>query len=145
VAAPLALAHHAHSRFRGGPIDQLTAGLVVALLLAKLAAGVFFGLWWGERGRRLAAERYATTGNPLGPQAQRLADAPDAEGRALIAGRAAAEARFSEATIQKGIVQLQAEAAAAGRPLSPTDARQQALAMLYGTGDAELDLPELGV
>jgi hypothetical protein len=59
-------------------------------------------------------------------------------------GRAAAEAQFSEATIRKGIEHLQREADAAGRTLSPEDARHQVLAMLAGN-EASPDLPELGV
>lgn len=98
----------------------------------------------GERGRREAAERLATTGSPSGPLAARIADAPDAEERVLSAGKAIAEKRFTEATIQKGIEQLQQEAALVGRPLSAHDAREQAIAMLYGAVDAEPDLPELG-
>lgn len=142
VAPPVALAPHAH-RFPGGPIDAFTIALVAAILLGQ-CAGVFFGLWWGERGRRIAAERLASTGSPSAPLARRLPDEVDGEGRALSVGRAAAEAQFSASTIQKGIEQLQREADAAGLTLSPEDARRQVLAMLAGN-EVSPELPELAV
>jgi hypothetical protein len=56
-----------------------------------------------------------------------------------------ADRQFSQATIDKGVEQIQREAEAAGRPISRADARAQVMAMLYSGGEAELDLPELGV
>lgn len=69
---------------------------------------------------------------------------PDAEARVLSAGRAAADRRFSEDTITKGVEQLQNEAEALGRPLSAKEAREQVIAMLYGATGTEADLPGLG-
>ena len=144
-AAPLALAAHSRPRLTGGPIDTCTGALIAAVILGQ-CAGICFGLWWGERGRRIAAERLATTGNPLGAHAARLPDEVDGEGRVMSMGKAAAEARLSETTIKKGVEQLQREADAAGlAPLSDKDARQQVIAMLYGAGDEESDLPGLSV
>lgn len=110
-----------------------------------MAAGLAIGLYLGERGRREAAERLATTGTPSAPLATRIADAPDAEQRVLSAGRLAADRRFSEDTITKGVEQLQREAQALGRPLSAHEAREQVVAMLYGTEAGEADLPEMGL
>jgi hypothetical protein len=144
VAAPLALAPHSHAR-TGGPITPL---VIVAILGAAgwILGALCIGLWLGERGRRIAAERLATTGNPLGHTAARLPDEVDGEGRVASMGKAAAEARLSEATIRKGVEQLQREADAAGlAPLSDKDARQQVIAMLYGAGDDEVELPGLNV
>jgi hypothetical protein len=142
VAAPLALAPHPRPR-PGGPIDALTIAIVVAVVFGQ-CAGIFFGLWWGEKGRRRAAERLASTGDPSAPRAARLPDEVDGEGVARTMGRAAAEAAFSAATITKGIEQLQREAASAGRPLSAEDARQQVIAMLAGN-EVTPDLTELGI
>lgn len=139
-AVALALdADHSPPR-RGGPI---TLALYLAAFLGWVAAALCYGLWIGERGRRAAAERLAVTGNPNGPTARRLPDAPDTEERVLRQGQLAADRRFSEATIEKGIEQIMRESEAEGRVISKGDARQQVLAMLYGAAEADLDLPEI--
>jgi hypothetical protein len=130
----------------GGPaITPVVIGAVLLGAFGWIVAGLAIGLFVGERGRRQAAERLAITGSPSAPLAARLADMPDAEQRVLAAGRMAADRRFSESTIQKGVEQLQQEAAALGRPLGPKEAREQVIAMLYGSLQTEPDLPELGL
>jgi hypothetical protein len=63
----------------------------------------------------------------------------------LAAGRQVADRQFSKDTIDKGIERIMEEAKLAGRPLSKENAREQVLAMLYGSSEQPLDLPELGV
>lgn len=106
------------------------------------AAALMLGLWLGERARRRATERLVQFGIFDGPQAARLPDRPDAEQRAMTVGRhAEANRRFSEETIRRGSEALLAEARAEGRSLSAKDARDQAIAMLYGGFETDADLP----
>ncbi len=118
--------------------------LAIVGLVGWIVGAMFVGLWLGERGRRMAAERRETHGTPLEPTARRLPDEPDSETFARTVGRTEANARFSEETIRRGMAQLKAEAEATGLPLSDADARTQALAMLHGTLEAEPDVVELG-
>jgi hypothetical protein len=118
--------------------------LAIAGLVGWVVGAMFFGLWLGERGRRMAAERRETHGTPLEPQAARLPDQADSESLARTVGRAEANARFSEDTVLRGMAQLKAEAESIGQTLSDVAARAQALAMLHGTLETEPDVVELG-
>lgn len=118
--------------------------LAIAGLIGWIVGAAFLGLWLGERGRRMAAERRETHGTALAPQAARLPDQPDSESIARVVGRAEANRRFSEETIRRGMDQLKAEAESLGVPLSDADAREQALAMLNGALESEPDVVELG-
>jgi len=101
-------------------------------LVGWVGFGFFFGMYLGERGRRASTERREVTGSPLGATAARLPDLPDTESRLLSLGRDQVAAGFSEATVNRGIEQLQREAKAMGRHLSAEEARSQALTMLAG-------------
>lgn len=110
-----------------------------------VAAGMT-GVWYGERARRQAAERLAQYGLIDGPQATRLPDRPDAEHAAMTIGRhAEANRRFSDDTIRRGARSLMDEAEAEGRQLSEKEAREQAIAMLYGGFETDADLPAAGL
>ena len=122
-------------------MTAILIGLAVFAMLGWMVAAGATGLWWGEKGRREAAERLAVSGNPAGPLAFRLPDQSDPETRVMSMGRTVDEANFSEDTIAKGIEALQTEAKALGRPLAPEEARRQVMAMLHGTQASELDLP----
>lgn len=122
----------------------LIVALVALLLVLTASAALMAGLWLGERGRRVTAELREVAGSPLAPAAERRPDAPlDAEARAISFGSAAADRRFSEETIRRGVEQIKREARELGVPISEKDAREQALAMLGGAGLDAPDLPEL--
>jgi hypothetical protein len=98
--------------------------LVTAVSLA-VGAGAL-GLWVGERGRRIAAEKREVYGTPIATptKGRTLPPATDPEHRAMTAG-------FSEETIERGIASIMAEARRQGRPMDPLEARNVVEAMLY--------------
>ena len=75
----------------------MTTAWFVSTLLGTLgwcAASAMLGLWLGERGRRLAAERLVTFGSPLAPKrapAVSQPPAPTAEDRLLAESHAVSE------------------------------------------------------
>jgi hypothetical protein len=109
------------------------------LAVAALCVGVGLavGLYVGERGRRLAAERQLVTGSPLGvPPAKVFDSPPDPESRV-------GEIGYSPETIERGAKEIMALAKRSGRPMSKADAMAQAQRML--NGEVELDGPGAGV
>lgn len=111
--------------------------MLEAYLLPLVAAfslsltGLAIGLYLGERGRRLAAERVALHGNPTGTPARVLTPAIEPEERIAKAGSPSRDWQVSRETVQRGIAALQAAAKQAGRPMSAAEAERQALAMLH--------------
>jgi len=107
------------------------------VLCAALAAGAL-GLWWGERGRRLAAERWAVSGSPLGARpAQVMPGLPEPEER--MAGVSDSGRVISQDTIARGAKRLMDDFRADGRTLSQADAEGMAMQMLLH-GDSGLDV-----
>jgi hypothetical protein len=105
----------------------MTAEIVIALLGA-VAAGAL-GLWWGERGRRRAAERWAVRGSPDD-------EAPAATSRVPVRE---AEDRFLEATeatrkeiVERGMEEARAELKAQGIPVDETRLRKEIERMVDG-------------
>ena len=99
-----------------------------------LAAGLFAGLWWGERGRRIAAENMRLYGQPTARPARIIEQPPDAEQRAANLG-------YSEEVVEKGIAQVMTLAKEAGRPVTREEARQQVIYMLHPDTMLEGHLP----
>lgn len=100
--------------------------------------GLALGLWWGERGRRQAAERLLVHGTTQVAAPRRLGSPVASEEVATTTGRA-----FTEATVERGVERLLAEAEAEGQRLSPEEAREQVVYMLsqLGPGGLEDDEP----
>ncbi len=98
--------------------------MTVALVVLAFVTGLALGLWWGERGRREAAEHWKVYGAPELRPAQAFEPEPEPETRARVMGE------FPEATIDRGAKDLMAHAKEAGRQLSVSDARAMARSML---------------
>ncbi|KKL62005.1 hypothetical protein LCGC14_2189540 [marine sediment metagenome] len=92
-----------------------------------IAAALMAGLWWGERGRRVAAERWAITGSPNAPHATSMAPSKEAEDRF-----AESVLEYSEESVDRGVKQMMADAEAAGVSLNEADARRDVKIMLSG-------------
>lgn len=101
--------------------------LVVAAVVGWTAGILFFGLWLGERGRRLAAERWVATGSPDQPVAEALPAPKEAEDRLFEAGQA-----FEKETVERGIEAMLADAKARGVRMTEAEARHDVLTMLGG-------------
>ena len=97
-----------------GPVDLILAGL----------AALFGGLWWGERGRRLAAERWQLYGTPEPVATAKSRAAPES---ALPPGPG--DADFDEA-VDRGAAQLEAMGAREGWVKSKVEWREEARAAL---------------
>lgn len=99
---------------------------------AMLAVGLLGGLYWGERGRRLAAERRELTGYASTASTATVESGPpSAEERLRNAEdlyRTEPEQREPDKTAMAdaGAEQLYAMARDAGRPITHAEARQQA-------------------
>ena len=91
--------------------------------LGYVLAALVAGLWWGERGRRLTAERWKVQGTPEKPMARVVARHTEPEARL--------EAQFSEETIQRGCDNLRELYTRAGISISEADIKGQVEAMLY--------------
>lgn len=103
---------------------------LVAWALMAAAVGLALGLWWGERGRRAAAERTATYGTPEAPRRRRAvsrAPAQEAEDRFF-----AETAEYKEAAIDQLAEDIMATARAQGISKDKTSARDEAERMLHG-------------
>ena len=100
------------------------AGAVVLAVLS-FGLGLLLGLYRGERARRLDSHNREKFGHPTSAPARVIPQPVDAEERARNLG-------YSEATIERGIQDLQKTAAERGYPVpSREEARQQALALLH--------------
>jgi hypothetical protein len=87
-------------------------------------AGLFFGLWQGERHRRQDAQNREVYGQPRARPARMIPQPPDVEERARTYGH-------NPDTIKKGKEQLRAMYEAEGRRVSDEDLEAQVLAMLH--------------
>ncbi len=95
-------------------------GWIVAALMA--------GLWWGERGRCRAAERWAIIGTPDGaPKAVSMVPALEAEDRLHASNQ-----EYSEETIERGMEEVMAAAKKQGLPMDQATARREVTALLVG-------------
>ncbi len=95
--------------------------------LGWIAAALAIGLWWGERGRRKAAENWAVTGAPDAPKAVSMAPSKEAEDR-----YAESVLEYSKESVDRGVKQMMADAEAAGVSLNEADARRDVKIMLSG-------------
>ncbi len=95
--------------------------------LGWIAAALAIGLWWGERGRRKAAENWVVTGAPEAPKAVSMAPSKEAEDRF-----AESVQEYSKESVDRGVQQLMADAKTAGVAISEADARRDVETMLSG-------------
>lgn len=98
-------------------------------VLGWIVAALLIGLWWGERGRRRASERYLISGSPdtSAPKAVSMAPAAEAEDRFL---RASQEAE--EATVKRVADGIMEEAKAQGIHIDAKKAKADARSMVAG-------------
>ena len=102
---------------------------VILLAVFSLVAGAFaMGLYFGERGRRKAAERWIVRGSP-GEASPAMSYAPseEAEDRFEAAGTA-----YTKEMVQRGVEQLKAEAEAEGLEIDEKQLRRDVETMLSG-------------
>jgi len=95
----------------------------MTVLVAALAAAAL-GLWWGERGRRIAAERWAVQGTPDHPVAKSYHTVPEPETRIAEA--------VSEETMERGTKALLDLARGEGVSMTEEQARDHVAFMLEG-------------
>jgi hypothetical protein len=93
-----------------------------------IVAALMGGLWWGERGRCRAAERWAIIGTPDGaPKAVSMVPALEAEDRLHASNQ-----EYSEETVKRGVEELMEAAKEQGFPMSEETARREVTALLVG-------------
>ncbi|KKK95116.1 hypothetical protein LCGC14_2676010 [marine sediment metagenome] len=93
-----------------------------------IVAALMGGLWWGERGRCRAAERWAITGTPDGkPKAVSMVPALEAEDRVHASNQ-----EYSEETIERGVEEVMEAAKRQGMPMDEATARREVTALLVG-------------
>jgi len=109
-------------------------GIVLALI--GTAAGVFFGLWRGEIGRRQTIENTIVHGTPVRYDAHVVQPEPDAEQRALQLDdyERQAVAEFSEGTIERAKEMIRTIANEQGRRLSNDEIEEEAIRILEEGG-----------
>ena len=95
--------------------------------LGWIAAALMAGLWWGERGRCRAAERWAISGTPDEPKAVSMAPSKEAEDRFQES-----VLEYSKETEDRGVAELMAEAKDKGIAISEADIRRDVKNMLAG-------------
>lgn len=111
-------------------VGAMTRDAMIGLLwfgIPIAVAAFTLGLWWGERGRRIAAERWVATGSPDAPVAEMVPAPKEAEDRLIEAGQA-----FEKETIERGVTALLEDAKARGVRLTEDQARKDVRAMLAG-------------
>lgn len=94
-----------------------------------LAAALMVGLWFGERGRRRSAERWAVTGSPHTPKAVSMAPSKEAEDRFTESVQ-----EYSKETVDRGVKQMMADARTQGIEVSEADIRRDVENMLLDGG-----------
>lgn len=104
-------------------IEQLALLAAVGWVVAAFTVG----LWLGERGRRIAAENWTTTGSPDAPRAESFAPSKEAEDRFQEAGAA-----YTEEMVENGVKELMAQAKAEGVRVDEDQIRKDVKAMLSG-------------
>jgi hypothetical protein len=95
-------------------------GLTFLPALAMLC----LGLYLGERGRRLDAQRRERYGSAVKPTARQIPQPVDVEERVRNLG-------YDPTTVERGIKDLQDKAKEMGRRLSTDEARSMVLSMLH--------------
>jgi uncharacterized membrane protein YccC len=91
----------------------VSALTIVAVALAALMTG----LWWGERGRRRAAESLRTYGSPTAADHEPVTRLlPTAEERFQQSERASRQAAVSQETVERALADARAELDAQGIP-----------------------------
>ena len=117
----------------------MSAGLAILASIAFAIAALFFGLWWGERGRRIAAENLLVAGTPNSAKAQRLTPPVTSEEIVRREGRP-----FSDETLDKATADLMGQFEAAGYKVTPEEARLRAEQMLWQAGVGGADNDDIG-
>ena len=84
--------------------------------------GLLLGLFWGERGRRLAAERWKVYGTPEAPQAASVSAQEESHDSVATP--------VSESAIDRGAAELKAMMSQEGYHLTDAEYREQARQML---------------
>ncbi len=98
---------------------------VVLGFLGWIFAALMIGLWWGERGRRQAAERYVVFGSPESASAPPSSAVPPEP-----------EDRWRdqrEEAVEQGVDELRQAYRAQGRPFDEKQLRQEVETMLGGS------------
>ncbi|KKM68222.1 hypothetical protein LCGC14_1463000 [marine sediment metagenome] len=99
----------------------------ILAFVGLVAAALMGGLWWGERGRRVSAERWITTGAPDKVEATTMVPSRDAEDRFE---QASGEA--TDEMIERGMKELKADADLAGVEVNDEQLRKEVVQMLAG-------------
>lgn len=112
----------------------MTAGTIVLVLVGYLGwilAALMLGLWWGEKGRRHAAERLITFGTPdEGALAKPVSRRPAREAEDRFAEEMA---QVSPEVLEKAVTYLKTEAARQGiEGITEEQFQRDALQMLRG-------------
>jgi len=95
--------------------------------LGWIAAALMAGLWFGERGRRKAAENWVISGAPDAPKAVSMAPSKEAEDRF-----AESVLEYSKETEDRGVAELMEEARTKGIAVNEADIRRDVRSMLSG-------------
>ena len=95
--------------------------------LGWIAAALMAGLWFGERGRRKAAENWVISGAPDAPKAVSMAPSKEAEDRC-----AESVLEYSKETEDRAVADMVAEAKDKGIAISEAELRRDVRSMLSG-------------
>ncbi len=99
----------------------------ILAIVGLVAAALMAGLWWGERGRRKAAENWVVTGTPEAPKAVSMAPSKEAEDRF-----AESVQEYSKESVDRGVAEIMEAAREKGVSISEEDARREVETMFYG-------------
>lgn len=102
---------------------------MIEQMLGYVLAALMVGLWWGERGRRQAAERWVVSGSPEEGASGAVSRLPsqEAEDRYIGAMRAA-----EKETAQRMFVDWRDELRSQGLPVDEKKLRQDVETVLAG-------------
>lgn len=100
----------------------------IVQVLGYVLAALMLGLWWGERGRRQAAERYAVTGSPEeGARTAVTRVPPDPEQRF-----SASVQEYTNEAVERGVEHLMEQAREQGLHIDRQALRKDVETMLSG-------------
>jgi len=88
--------------------------------------GLALGLFWGERGRRQAAERWKVYGTPEAPQAASVSSPSDSHDSVVTS--------ISDEAVDRGAAELKAMMSQEGYHLTDAEYRERARGMLEEAG-----------